>query len=103
MGKVIGFVVHFFPTGLFECASGPLADAALDLMTNLYNPSKSRARARSYHSEYKGDSFEWDGCKVIIKDNADVVLVLKPRFIDNFLDYGVSIWITWAPVKIELL
>jgi hypothetical protein len=31
--KVIGFVVHFFPTGLFECASGPLADAALDLMT----------------------------------------------------------------------
>jgi hypothetical protein len=38
-----------------------------------------------------------------MKDNADVVRVLEPRDIDNFLDYGVSIWITWAPVKIELL
>jgi hypothetical protein len=33
MRKVTGFVMHFFPTGLFACASRPLADAALDLMT----------------------------------------------------------------------
>ena len=33
MRNVIGFVVHFFPTGLIACASRPLADAALDLMT----------------------------------------------------------------------
>jgi hypothetical protein len=38
-----------------------------------------------------------------MKDDADVVLVLEPRDIDNFLDYGVSIWMTWAPAKIELL
>jgi len=73
MRKVIGLVVHFFPTGLFVCASRPLVDAALD------------------HSEYEGNSFEWDGCKVLMKDNADIVLILEPRDIDNFLDYGVSI------------
>jgi hypothetical protein len=31
--KVIGFVVHFLPTGLFAYSSRPLVDAALDLMT----------------------------------------------------------------------
>jgi hypothetical protein len=38
-----------------------------------------------------------------MKDNADVVLVLEPRDIDNFLDYGMSIWITWALAKVEIL
>jgi hypothetical protein len=38
-----------------------------------------------------------------MKDNTDVDLVPEPRDIDNFLDYGVSIWITWLPAKIELL
>jgi hypothetical protein len=33
MGLVMGFVVHCFPTGLFACASRPLADATLDLVT----------------------------------------------------------------------
>jgi hypothetical protein len=33
MRMVMGFVVHFFPTGLVVCASRPLVDAALDLMT----------------------------------------------------------------------
>jgi hypothetical protein len=35
MRKVIGFVVHFFPTGLFACASAsrPLVNVELDLMT----------------------------------------------------------------------
>ena len=46
---------------------------------------------------------EWDRVEVFMKDNADVILVLKPRVIDNFLDYGVSIWITWAPAKVEFL
>ena len=41
-----------------------------------------------YHSEYKGDSFEWDRAEVIMKDNADVVLVLEPRDIDNFWIMG---------------
>jgi hypothetical protein len=31
--KVIGFVALFLPTGLVACASGPLVNAALDLMT----------------------------------------------------------------------
>jgi hypothetical protein len=38
-----------------------------------------------------------------MKDNADVIFVLEPRDIDSFLDYGVSIWITWAPAKVEIL
>jgi hypothetical protein len=38
-----------------------------------------------------------------MKDNADVVLVLEPRDIDNILDYGVSIWITWALAKVKIL
>jgi len=38
-----------------------------------------------------------------MKDNADVVLVLKPRDIENGLDYGVSIWITWALANVEIL
>ncbi len=58
---------------------------------------------RPYHSEYKGNSFRWDGCEVIIKDNTDVVLVLEPHDIDNFLDYEVSIWMAWAPAEIKLL
>jgi hypothetical protein len=33
MRKVIGFVALFLPTGLVVCASGPLVNAALDLMT----------------------------------------------------------------------
>lgn len=38
-----------------------------------------------------------------MKDNADVILVLKPRDIDDILDYGVSIWITWALARVEIL
>ena len=33
MRKVIGFVAFFLPSGLVACASGPLVNAALDLMT----------------------------------------------------------------------
>jgi hypothetical protein len=33
MRNVIGFVALFLPTGLDACASGPLVNAALDLMT----------------------------------------------------------------------
>ena len=64
---------------------------------NEYSSSKSRVRAqssKSYHREYKGNSFEWYGVKVVMKDNADVVLALEPRGIDDFLDYGVLIWTT---------
>ena len=50
--------------------------------------------SKSYHREYKGNSFEWYGVKVVMKDNADVVLALEPRGIDDFLDYGVLIWTT---------
>ena len=38
-----------------------------------------------------------------MKDNADVILILEPHEVYNFLNYGVSKWITWAPAKIELL
>jgi len=38
-----------------------------------------------------------------MKNNADVVLVLEPRDIDDFLDYGVLIYTMWAPTKVELL
>jgi hypothetical protein len=105
MRKVIGFVVHFLPTGLFACSSRPLVDAALDLVTTCTNIDIQGEswKLRSYHSEYKGNSSEWDGCEVFMKDNADVVLVLEPHDIDNFLDNGVSIWITWAPAKINFL
>jgi hypothetical protein len=56
-----------------------------------------------YHRECKGNNFEWDGCEVFMKENADVVLVLEPRDIDSFLDHGASIWIVWALAKIEIL
>ena len=48
----------------------------------------------SYHRGCKGNDFEWDRVEVLMKDNADVILVLEPRDIDNSLDYGVLIWIT---------
>jgi len=38
-----------------------------------------------------------------MKGNADVVVVLEPHDIDNFLDYGVSIWIAWTLAEVELL
>ena len=38
-----------------------------------------------------------------MKDNANVVLVLEPRDIDNGLDYGVSIRITWALANTDIL
>jgi hypothetical protein len=84
MRKVIGFVALFLPTGLVVCASGPLVNAALD------------------RRDCKGYDFEWDRVEVFMKDNADVILVLEPRDIDNFLNYGVSIWITWALAKVEI-
>ena len=107
MRRVLGFVALFLPTRLVVCASGPLVNAALDLITTYANPSKSRVTARRcnlYHREYNGNSFEWDGVKKeFMKDNADIVLVLEPRDIDNFLDYGVLVWMMWAPARIELL
>jgi hypothetical protein len=106
MRIVNGFVALFLPTGLVACASGPLFNAALNLMDNVYNLSKSRVNARGfnpYHCGYEGNRFIWDRVKVFMEDNADVVLVREPRDIDNFLDYGVSIWITWAPAKVEIL
>ena len=72
----------------------------------MYDPLISSVRVRRcnpYHREYKGNSFKWDWVKEFMKDNADVVLVLEPRDIDNFLDYGVLIWMMWAPARIELL
>ena len=108
MRRVLGFVAPFLPTRLVVCASGPLVNAALDLMTTYATRqnSDSRVRARRcnpYYREYKGNSFKWDGLKIFMKDNADIVLVLEPRDIDNFLDYGVLIWVMWAPARIELL
>jgi hypothetical protein len=73
---------------------------------NEYNPSVSRARARSFHSyhrECNGNSFDWDGVEVLIEGNPDIVLVLEPRKIDNFLDNGMSIWISWTLAKVEIL
>jgi hypothetical protein len=104
--KVIGFVALFLPTGLVVCTSGPLVNATLDLVTTYtthQNPGYAREPFNPYHRDCKGHGFEWDRVKVIIKDNADVVLVLKPRNIENFLDYGVSIWITWAPAQVDIL
>ena len=105
MRKVIDFVVRFLPTGLFACSSRPLIDAALDLMANVQSID-IQVGARNfdpYHSEYKGNSFEWDRVKLFIKDNADVLLVLEPRDIDSFLDYGVLIRMTWALARVEIL
>lgn len=98
MRKVLDFVARFIPTGFIECSSTPLVDAALDLVKNVYDPSNPRVTARSsnpYHRSCKGNDSEWDRVEEFMKDNANVVLVLKPRDIDNFLDYGVSIWMTW--------
>ena len=53
MRKVIGFVVHFLPSGLSPPSRRPLVDAALGLKDNVYNPSISGVRERSfnpYHS-----------------------------------------------------
>ena len=38
-----------------------------------------------------------------MKDNADITLVLEPHNIDSFLDYGVSIWMTWTLARVEIL
>ena len=65
-----------------------------------------QARARGfnpYHRECKGNKFEWDGYEVIMKDNPVVILVLEPREVDNFLNNGVSIWISWTPPKVKFL
>ena len=73
---------------------------------NKYSPSESRIRARSfnpYHRNRKGNGFERDRVKVFMKDHANVVLVLEPHDIDNFLDYGVSIWMTWEVARVEIL
>jgi hypothetical protein len=106
MRNVIGFVELFLPAGLDACASRPLVNAALDLIDNVYNPSKSGGSARSfnpYHRDCKGNNFEWDRIEVFMEDNADVLFVPKPRDIDNFLNYGVSIWITWASANVKIL
>ena len=45
MREVIGFVALFFPTGLVACASGPLVNAALNLIktyTTRQNPGRER-------------------------------------------------------------
>ena len=46
--KVIGFVVHFLPAGLFAYPSRPLVDAALDLMTTYIQPIKIQARTGTF-------------------------------------------------------
>ena len=56
-----------------------------------------------YHRECNGNSFNWDGFEVVIEGNPDIVLVLEPSKIDNFLDNGMSIWILWTPAKVEIL
>ena len=38
-----------------------------------------------------------------MKDNPVVIPVLEPRDVDNFLDNGVSIWISWMSPKVEFL
>jgi hypothetical protein len=73
---------------------------------NEHNLSASRVTARSFHSyhrECNGNSFNWDGFEVVIEGNPDIVLVLEPSKIDNFLDNGMSIWILWTPAKVEIL
>ena len=94
MRKAIGFVEYFFPTGLFACASRPPIDAALDLMTTCTacQNSGQSSKIRSHHSECKGNSCQWNRCEVFLKDNADVILVLEPGEVDNFLDYEMSKW-----------
>ncbi len=56
-----------------------------------------------YHCGNKGNDLDWDRVKVFMKGNPDVVLSLEPHVIDNFLDNGVSKWITWVPANIEIL
>jgi len=105
MRKVTGFIVLFFPHGLFVRASRPLVDAALYLMTtDTTRQHPGRAHDfNPYHHECEGNNFERDRCEVFMENNAGVVLVLEPRDIDNFLDYGVSIRMMRAPAEIELL
>jgi hypothetical protein len=38
-----------------------------------------------------------------MKDNPDVIPVIEPRDVDDFLDNGVSIWISWTPPKVGFL
>ena len=73
---------------------------------NVYDPSKYGVSARSfdpYHRECKGNDLESDRFKLIMKGDANVVLFLEPGEIDNFLDYGMSIWITSALPEVEIL
>ena len=46
VSTMISFVEYFFPTGLFACASRPLVDAALDLMTTCTNRQNPGQKAR---------------------------------------------------------
>jgi hypothetical protein len=71
-----------------------------------YKSSAARAGARRfhpYHRERKGNSFKWNGCEVIIKDNPIVLLVLEPREIDNSLDSGITIWVMGRPAQVGIL
>ena len=105
MRNVNSFAALFAQFRLFPRALRPLADAALDLVTTSTTVSirSKGALFLSYRSECKGYSFDLDGCKVFIKDNPVVLLVLEPREIDGFLNNGVSIWITWAPAQVGYL
>ena len=38
-----------------------------------------------------------------MKDNPVVIRVIKPRDVNDFLDNGVLIWISWTPPKVEFL
>ena len=38
-----------------------------------------------------------------MKDHPDVIPVVEPRNVDDFLDNRVSIWISWIAPKVEFL
>jgi len=38
-----------------------------------------------------------------MKDNPVVILAIEPRDVDDFLDNGVSIWMSWMSPKVEFL
>ena len=105
MRKVIGFIALFFPHGLFPSASRPLVDAALYLITTdkLVRVKAGARGFNPYHRECKGNNLEWDGCEVFMKDNPVVILIFEPYDVDDFLDNGVSVWISWMPPKVEIL
>ena len=93
MRNVSGFVVLFFPCGHSACAGRPLVDTALYLIKTdtTINIQSTVCGLKPYHRECKGNNFEWYGRKVFMKYNPDVIDVIEPCDVDDFLDNGVSI------------